>query len=200
MVEVLLSFASSDWLWELCSWSLFWCRWFFVVLPGVWTSNLFGGGSRLWSREGLSFCGTGGRAASTERRQASLDSSSWALQCRVLVVEKLGYLLGRPFTARRRQGLIHSRAIESIPGGQQPRPAATRARRAGYPSPWASRVGDIGRVKKSGTEGRKDRRPRRTDRQRGQAGVRFQGSLKSSSWAMISATAGGASLGRPASW
>ena len=36
-----------------------------------------------------------GQAASTERRQAPLDLSSWALQERIFSVEKLGYLLDR---------------------------------------------------------------------------------------------------------
>ena len=110
------------------------CRRFFVVLLGLWASNLFGGGSRLWSREGLSLSldWRPGRFYRAKTSFARLKQLGTTVQCRVLVVEKLGYLLGRPFTARRRQGLIHSRAIESIPGGQQPRPAATRARRAGY--------------------------------------------------------------------
>ena len=148
------------------------CRRFFVVLLGLWASNLFGGGSRLWSREGLSLSldWRPGRFYRAKTSFARLKQLGTTVQSRVLVVEKLGYLLGRPFTARRRQGLIHSRAIESIPGGQQPRPAATRARRAGYPSPWASRAGEIGREKKPGTGGPEDRR-HRVDRQTQRSGA-----------------------------
>ena len=50
-----------------------------------------------------------GQAASTERRQAPLDSSSWALQVS-FSVEKLGYLLDRlhpqPGGARTRGVLV----------------------------------------------------------------------------------------------